>query len=103
MTTNAQRLFKKIVLHNKLLDEHALEDLLEEVPEPEEAIRHLVHQGQLPDSKGGLLLELYQKQLHRYGGESTVRKAVRFWQRRIRRAKEHGPPQYSGGVSPQKT
>lgn len=72
MATPEQQLFKKIVLHNKLLEETALDALLRQIPEPERAIQHLVKIGDLTPGRAGALMGLYQKQVERHVGHSDI-------------------------------
>ncbi len=65
MTTPAQLLFKKIVLHNKLMDEATVDHLLSEVPEPEQAIQRMIKDKILHIQKANPLLDMYYSQLRK--------------------------------------
>jgi twitching motility protein PilT len=67
MANAAQQIFKKIVLHNKLMDEATIDRLLAEIPAPEKVIKHLVGLKKLPLKKGEQLLGLFRKQLEKHG------------------------------------
>jgi twitching motility protein PilT len=63
MTKAAHQLFKRIVLHNKLLPEAELDALLAQVDDPEKAVAQLVQERVLTDKKAEQLLAVYRKQL----------------------------------------
>ncbi|MEX0867709.1 MAG: PilT/PilU family type 4a pilus ATPase [Pirellulales bacterium] len=63
MADPRQRIFKKIVVFNKLLDEANADKLLRAAPDPDDAIKYLVRKKLLPLKKGQQLAELYHKQL----------------------------------------
>jgi len=69
MSTEAQQIFKRIVVHNKLLAEEEVDALLEHYAEPEQAIRWMVAQRGLPAKTGKQLLSVYQKKI---GAASSV-------------------------------
>ncbi|MDH3719009.1 MAG: hypothetical protein OES79_12900, partial [Planctomycetota bacterium] len=75
MATAEQKIFKKIVLHNKLLNEATVDRLLAKLPDPELAVKYLVKREKLTAKKAGQLLTLYHKQLEKHlgnGGDSHV-------------------------------
>jgi twitching motility protein PilT len=65
MATKQQKIFARIVLHNKLLDQAQLEQLLEQMPDPEVIAKYLLKSGKLPEKKVAQLLALYHKQLEK--------------------------------------
>ncbi|MCG8584597.1 MAG: PilT/PilU family type 4a pilus ATPase [Pirellulales bacterium] len=70
MSTEAQQIFKRIVVHNKLLGDEEVDTLLERVPEPEQAVRWMVAQRGLPAKTGKQLLAVYQKKLGKAASDS---------------------------------
>ena len=72
MSTEAQQVFKRIVVHNKLLDDAEVDALLEHAPEPEQAIRWMVAHRGLPAKTAKQLLAVYQKKIGGSAGESTA-------------------------------
>jgi twitching motility protein PilT len=70
MTTPAQILFRKIVLHNRLMEESAVDQLLAEVPEPERAIQRMIKDKVIPIQKANVLFDLYQKQMKKLAQDS---------------------------------
>ena len=62
----AQSLFRKIVLHNRLVDEEVLDQLLEEIPEPQQALEHLVKQEVIALKTAQQLLDLFNSRLRKY-------------------------------------
>ena len=67
MASKQQQLFAKIVLHNKLLEPPEVERLLEQFPDPEEMIRHLIASKTLNEKTGSQLRRLYEKQIEKLG------------------------------------
>jgi twitching motility protein PilT len=63
MATQAQLIFKRILLYNKLSNEADLDALLERVPDPEQAIRLLVQQQVVNAKQATDLIAIYRKQL----------------------------------------
>ncbi len=59
MATTQQKIFSKIVLHNKLLEQAELEEMLEQFEDPEIIAKYLVKRGKLSDKKADQLLALY--------------------------------------------
>ena len=72
MASTAQKLFKKIVLHNHLMDAATCDRLLVQVPDPEQLVRELVKRQKLPASQGTALLSLYRKQLEKIESSSEI-------------------------------
>ena len=72
MSSPAQKIFKKIVVHNKLLSEARANALLDETPDPEHLIKRLVKAGKLPDKVGQQLLGLYRKQVEKIVLDSLI-------------------------------
>ena len=72
--TAGQQVFKKIVVHNKLMDEATAERLLSKEPDPEKIIQFFVQNKKIKAELGQQLLVLYRKQLERHadGGGETV-------------------------------
>ena len=60
MSDTTVRIFKRIVLRNKLLAAEEIDALLAKRPKPEHALKHLVDQGVLPGKTGQQVLALYQ-------------------------------------------
>ena len=73
MSTEAQQIFKRIVVHNKLLDDKEVDALLEHYADPEQAIRWMVAQRGLPAKTGKQLMAVYHKKI---GAASTVQRAA---------------------------
>ena len=67
MSTAAQKLFKRIVLHNKVMDEATVDRLLKKVPDPEQLVKLLVQKQKLPEKTGAQLLGRYRKLLEKHG------------------------------------
>lgn len=63
MADASQQLFKRIVLHNRLLSESDVDRLLAEVPDPAAAIHHLVNSELLSSSTARQLQAMYDKKL----------------------------------------
>jgi twitching motility protein PilT len=63
--TPCQQIFKRIVVHNKLMDEATAERLLAKEPDPEKIIRFFVQNKKIKPELGQQLLALYHKQLER--------------------------------------
>ena len=76
MASKQQQLFAKIVLHNKLLDPPEVERLLEQFPDPEEIIRHLIASKKLNEKTGSQLRRLYEKQIEKLGLHHDTTKAA---------------------------
>jgi twitching motility protein PilT len=72
MSIEAQQIFKRIVVHNKLLSEAEVDTLLEETPDPEQAIRWMVAQRGLPAKTAKQLLSVYQKKVGNSASELTA-------------------------------
>ncbi len=69
MSKPTHQVFKRIVLHNKLLAEEEVDALLAEVEDPKEAVKLLVERGLLREKKAEQFLTLYQKQLDKLFAE----------------------------------
>ncbi|MEX2118851.1 MAG: PilT/PilU family type 4a pilus ATPase [Pirellulales bacterium] len=63
MSTLAQQIFKRVILHNKLLAEADLEALLNETPNPEQAVKQLVDRKVLAAKTANQVLSVYRRQL----------------------------------------
>jgi len=63
MATQAQQIFKRVLLYNKLSSEAELNALLEKVPDPEQAIKVLVQQQKVNAQQATDLMAIYRKQL----------------------------------------
>ena len=74
MATTQQKIFSKIVLHNKLLEQAELEEMFEQFTDPEIIAKYLVKSGKLPDKKADQLLALYHKQLEKQGKSEAAGK-----------------------------
>jgi hypothetical protein len=72
MATAEQKIFKKIVLHNKLLNEASVDRLLLQLSDPEVAVKYLVKREKLTAKKAGQLLKLYHKQLEKHLGKGSA-------------------------------
>src|SRR5258708_774859 len=73
----AQKLFKRIVVHNKIMDEATADRLLVREPDPDKLIRLLVQQEKLKKEVGQQLLTLYRRQLEKQGeGSAPAQTAV---------------------------
>ena len=63
MSTDQEKLLARILLHNKLLDEQNINDLLlRAAHDPELAIKILVKSGKLSEGKGRLVTKVYREQ-----------------------------------------
>lgn len=71
MITVQQKIFIKIVVHNKLMTEATVEKLLEKIPVPEDAVKFLVKKDKLTRKTAKQLLSLYGKQLKKADVESA--------------------------------
>jgi len=69
MSKPTHQVFKRIVLHNKLLTEEEVDALLAEVEDPKEAVKLLVERGLLKEKKAEQFLAVYQKQLDKLFAE----------------------------------
>lgn len=69
MSKPTHQVFKRIVLHNKLLAEEEVDALLAEVEDPKEAVKLLVDRGLLKEKKAEQFLAVYQKQLDKLFAE----------------------------------
>jgi twitching motility protein PilT len=69
MASKEQRIFAKIVLHNKLLDQAELDQLIAQMPDPEVITKYMVKSGKLPEKKGVQLVALYRKQIEKLAPE----------------------------------
>ena len=67
-----QQIFKRIVVHNKLMDEATADRLLSKEPDPEKIIQYFVQNKKIKSELGQQLLTLYRKQLERHVDESMV-------------------------------
>ena len=67
-----QQVFKRIVVHNKLMDEAMADKLLSKEPDPEKIIQYFVQNKKIKPELGQQLLSLYRKQLDRHVDESIV-------------------------------
>ena len=56
MSKTSHQVFKRIVVHNKLMSEQEVDELLAEVDDPERAIQRLVEQERLPEKKAAQFL-----------------------------------------------
>jgi len=65
VSSAAQQIFKRIVVHNKLLDEATAEKLLAKEPDPEKIIQFFVQNKKIKPELGQQLLGLYHKQLEK--------------------------------------
>ena len=63
MPTESQQIFKRIVVHNKLLGEEEVDALLEHYADPELAIRWMVSQRGLSSKMGKQLMSVYHKKV----------------------------------------
>ncbi len=61
--SNAQQLFKTIVLHNKLMEEADVDALLRQTPEPDQAIAAMVVHKTITEQVSVQLIALYHKKL----------------------------------------
>ncbi|MGB6042741.1 MAG: PilT/PilU family type 4a pilus ATPase [Pirellulales bacterium] len=69
MATAEQQIFKKIILHNKLMNAETIDRLLVQMPDPEVAVKFLLKRQKLNPKTATKLLTLYQKQLDKHFGE----------------------------------
>ena len=67
-----QQIFKRIVVHNKLMDEATAEKLLAKEPDPEKIIQYFVQNKKIKAELGQQLLGMYRKQLERHLEESML-------------------------------
>jgi len=65
VSSAAQQIFKRIVVHNKLLDEATADKLLAKEPDPEKIIQFFVQNKKIKPELGQQLLGLYHKQLEK--------------------------------------
>ncbi len=74
MPTTEQQVFKKIVLHNKMMNEATVDRLLSQLPDPEDAVKYLVKKDKLAAATAKQLLSLYRKGLKKNGegGNSDI-------------------------------
>ncbi len=70
MATTAQQVFRKIVLHNKIMTEATVDSLLARFSNPEDAVKLLVQKEKLAPQKAKQLLGVYKKQLAKKAGDS---------------------------------
>jgi twitching motility protein PilT len=63
MSKTSHQVFKRIVVHNKLMSGQEVDDLLAELDDPERAIQHLVDQNRLTQKKASQFLSVYKKKL----------------------------------------
>lgn len=66
MSDATHEVFKRIILHNKLLSENGVDSLLAETGDPETAVQELIAGHILTEKKGQQLLAIYQQQLHKH-------------------------------------
>ena len=59
MSQATQQIFKRIILRNKILSASQLDTLLEEYPDPEQAIKRMVRMETLSSRKAKQLLALF--------------------------------------------
>jgi len=69
MSKPTHQVFKRIVLHNKLLSEEEADALLDEVEDPKLAVKSLVERELLTEKKAEQFLAVYQKQLDKLFAE----------------------------------
>jgi twitching motility protein PilT len=69
MTKPSHQIFKRIVLHNRLLSELEVDALLHEVDDPERAVQQLIERHVLTDKKAAQFLDVYHKQLEKFEHE----------------------------------
>jgi twitching motility protein PilT len=69
MTKANQQIFKRIVLHNKLLAEDEADALLRETADPEQALKRLVERHVLSEKQAAQFLAVYRKQLEKHEHE----------------------------------
>ncbi|MEK6248031.1 MAG: FHA domain-containing protein [Planctomycetales bacterium] len=69
--TPQQKIFEQLVLHNKLINEDALDELLAEKPDPEEAIEHLVKTFRMERKVADKLGHKYRKKVNRYAAQQS--------------------------------
>jgi len=69
MSKPTHQVFKRIVLHNKLLSEEEVDALLDEVEDPKLAVKSLVERELLTEKKAEQFLAVYQKQLDKLFAE----------------------------------
>jgi twitching motility protein PilT len=67
-----QQIFKRIVVHNKLMDEATADRLLAKEPDPEKIIQYFVQNKKIKPELGQQLLSLYRKQLQRHEEEIAM-------------------------------
>jgi len=65
VSTAAQQVFKRIVVHNKLMDDATADRLLAKEPDPEKIIQFFVQNKKIKPELGQQLLSLYHKQLEK--------------------------------------
>jgi len=75
MATPEQEIFKRIVLRNKLLDEAGIQLVLDQTPDPEDAIRKMVADGSIPVKTAKQLLAIFLKKLEKSAAESKPAKS----------------------------
>jgi len=79
MADPRHKIFRQIVLHNKLLPESRLDKLLEKHPNPEHIVRAMATEGLIKAKTATQLLDLYRKQVAKYKeqhGEDSFKAAV---------------------------
>ncbi len=67
MSEQAQQIFKRLLIHNKILNEEQAEALLAKAPDPEAAIQHLVKQHNFNPKTAKQLLGIYRKKIEEAG------------------------------------
>jgi twitching motility protein PilT len=74
MPTTEQQVFRKIVLHNKMMNETTVDRLLSQLPNPEDAVKYLVKKEKLAANTAKQLMTLYRKQMDKVsdGGSSVL-------------------------------
>ena len=82
MSSDQEKLFARILLHNKLLDQQDIDDLLMRASyDPEIAIKTLVQTGRLSEGKGRLVTKVYRQQ-------ASGLKASKIWEQGKSRQQE---------------
>ena len=87
MTKPTHQIFKRIVLHNKLLPEPEVDALLREVDDPALAIQRLVERHVLTEKKAAQFLGVYHKQV-----EKLEHELEELWEPGLETAILKGPP-----------
>lgn len=75
MSSASQKLFKTIVLHNKLMAEADLDALLQKTPEPDQVVRTMVARKIVAEALGAQLLALYRRKLEGLAPAKTPARA----------------------------